>query len=690
MTNAWTESLEKIRVILFDYSAIFEVGHSSSFKSLTETIIERRIEVVLCSSFNYYHTCMYRAENNNESSLLSQTVEFLEILSHEGLLQVDAKTMSLFSVLPKFAGRKDVCLFAAKNSTVLDQILTSKFSGDTSVCLFYKETSVLYQDLSTFLDSYKPITVNPIATSSDYLDVAIYVNIGDYVYTETGESILLSEKISTGSEGLVFRTHDPDKVAKIYHRGVMTALRWMKLTRMTKMGLRAKGICWPTSLLYNRNHEPVGYLMPVAAGFTLGSVFDGEDAILERFPDWDRSSVVQAACQIFEKIVYLHIHGILIGDIQLKNIMIKSASEVYIIDIDSVQLEDLPCPVGTEEFTPPELWDRSFNSFLRGSLQEDYSCGILAFSLLFCGQHPYNQRHGKETLREEIESYCFPYDFECGDNVRVPVGGYDKIWLATPTRLQKMFYSAFSEGKLFETVEWYAALDSYKDQLSSMAFPDPQAYMLFPHINRTIPPGIQAERNVCKTRSIRDAIIHVPERQAVRADISCDTPDRVMYNGRPIGVAFVNQDKLNELEIGKYSRQDAPAAYPSADPAPGYTSRQAQTTARPIPTVPNPISSKATSIPTITNPVPAAIIQKTPAAAQIPAAARTKPNTVNVSAQSASPTEYKSASLLELRLNKTKSLPKKTVQKEKYFTALLALLLLALTLLAVMLITSII
>ena len=549
MTNLWLGPLENTKVILLDYSALFEAGYSSLFQNLTETIIDRQIQIAICLSFNYYHLCVFRALNKNEKEMLQQIEAFLDNLSQEKLLLPEKSHMSVFSLLTKYAARKDACLFTSSHSSVLNQIRSAGLEAEIPICIIDKEKFVMYPDLSSFLQTAENISVNPVASSTDYLDVAIHVNIGDKVYTKSGDSVLLSEKISTGSEGLVFKTEDPAFVAKIYHRGVMTALRWMKLTRMTKMGLLAKGICWPTDLLYNQNHEPVGYLMPTAQGYTLGTVFDGQDAIMDRFPDWDRSSIVQAACQIFEKIIYLHLHGILIGDIQMKNIMIKSPREVYIIDMDSVQLDDLPCPVGTEEFTPPELWDRSFSTFLRTPQHEDYSCGILAFSILFCGQHPYNQRLGKETLREEISSRSFPY--KCGqeENSRAPLGGYDKIWQAIPSEMQTMFYNAFSEGKRYDTVAWYAAMDLYKDQLSSTALTDPQAYSVFPYTKQAAAKNEEAKP--LYKRSIRDSIIHVPD----SSDKAHAAAERVMYNGRVTGVAFVNQEKLTELELNNYKKK---------------------------------------------------------------------------------------------------------------------------------------
>lgn len=557
MVNDWATHLEKIQVILFDYPAMFETGRYPVFDSLLDTILDLRIKVILSSSFDVYNLCVRNeARNPAELLVLKQTDTFLAKLSDAGLLAPERYEMSMFSALLPYTAHKDTCLITGKHASVLNLIRVSEISGDISVCVCARDKFIFYPDLSTCMQGEVPREVNAISSSIDYLDVAIYVNVGDTVYTDTGAPVLLARKVSTGAEGIVFFTDDPKVVAKIYHRGIMTPLRWMKLTRMTKMGVNAKGICWPSSLLYNNNHEPVGYLMPAAQGHTLGSAFDGQDAMSERFPDWDRHAVVQAACQVFSKIVFLHLFGILIGDIQLKNIMVNGPSQVYLIDMDSVQIEDLPCPVGTEEFTPPELWDRSFQTFLRNSLHEDYSCGILSFAMLFCGQHPYNQCLGQETLRDEIASRAFPYKMDDIGDSTIPVGGYDKIWQAIPYQLRQMFVSAFSGGKRYETIEWYAALASYRHMLDTRAFTDPQAYMVFPYTHRKA-----AEDSACNSghkKSIRDAIIHVPEKTD---ENDKKPPEKVIYNGRPIGVAFVNQELLTENDIQKIKSQYSHASY---------------------------------------------------------------------------------------------------------------------------------
>ena len=184
-------------------------------------------------------------------------------------------------------------------------------------------------------------------------------------------------------------------------------MRWAKLKKLTELGITGNGFCIPLELLFFRN-APVGYTMPLGQGKTLGTVFDGPDAILEAFPEWTRLDVVTTLLSLIEKYLYLHMHDVIAGDIQLKNALINSSSEVYLIDMDSVQVDNLPCPVGTEEFTDMRLWGKNFAQFVRQLRDEDYSIAMLVFSVLFCGLHPYATRNGAETLRGRDHKSQFP------------------------------------------------------------------------------------------------------------------------------------------------------------------------------------------------------------------------------------------------------------------------------------------
>lgn len=513
--------------LLFDYSAVFQLSSCNQLGEFTEWIIQTEKEVVLNSSFRYFHECVSHVAAFPEKRAVPVIRDFIERIRAAGLLHESVKT-SIVTFVKENAYDRSACLFLAKKSIAFERVRDSDLAGKFSVCVVSLNQIEVYPDLDTCMKTEPEYKINPLSQSTDYLDVDVYCNVGDKVYSEDGSTIVLAEKISTGAEGIVFRTTDPKWVAKIYHKGVITPLRWRKLIHMTKTGISANGICWPSVLLYSFGNSPVGYLMPTAEGNTLGTVFDGPDAVLDYFPEWHRIDVLQTAAHIIEKVVYLQLHGVLIGDIQLKNMMIKDPENVYLIDMDSVQIEDMPCPVGTEDYTPPELWEFSFSEILRKPFHEDYSCGILVFSLLFCGQHPYAQRLGKETLREEILANSFPYLSNDSTESKIPVGGYDKIWAALTENLKIMFIEAFSRGKRFEPIEWFSAIAEYRDLLLRREYSDEQSYMLFPHTDLT-----KAKEQPVSSgykKSIRDAIIQ-PSSYPSRIDASeSSSASKVLYN----------------------------------------------------------------------------------------------------------------------------------------------------------------
>ena len=322
-------------------------------------------------------------------------------------------------------------------------------------------------------------SLSNLAKNNTFLDADARASIGDVVTYNNGEKLTLEKRLSGGAEGMVFVTDNPKYVAKIYHKGVITPLRWAKLKKLTDLGITSSGFCCPQHLLYFRG-IPVGYTMFMGKGTTLSNVFDGPDAILERYPDWTRLDVVETLLSLIDKYLYLHMHDVVAGDIQLKNALIYDSVTQYLIDMDSVQIGNLPCPVGTEDFTDPALWGKDFSGFVRTLSDEDYSISMLVFSVLFCGLHPYATRNGAETLREEILSHNFPYDLDNADTEHIPLGGYDHIWEYLPEYLRKMLYRTFKEGKYYEAVCWRDAVGKYMHELETCAYDDAEAYKLFP------------------------------------------------------------------------------------------------------------------------------------------------------------------------------------------------------------------
>src|SRR5574344_3156938 len=98
-----------------------------------------------------------------------------------------------------------------------------------------------------------------LAGNNTHIDSSAIASVMDVVKTADGSmSFELVKRLSGGAEGMVFLTDQRNIVAKIYHKGVITPLRWAKLKKLSELGINGEGFCLPRQLLYFQN-VPVGY-----------------------------------------------------------------------------------------------------------------------------------------------------------------------------------------------------------------------------------------------------------------------------------------------------------------------------------------------------------------------------------------------------------------------------------------------
>ena len=475
------EFLGKYRSLVVDHSVIQEFGNSSMFPDLLDSVVVFDQDVYVSKAFKLLHYCVLHQADDRNAYVALAMKEFCGVLLPKKKLH-SVQTVETCDFINSVKDLPDVAILATPNSVFVKRLLEKKPGFACDIILFTPQGHSVYEGLGGLVSEYEPTPISPLASQNKYLDMPIYCNVGDIVVTGNDRKIELSKRISNGAEGMVFNTNDPRLVAKIYHKGVITPLRWNKLTKMVSMGIKSIGICWPQDLLFYKG-VPVGYTMMIGKGKTLGNIFDGPDAMVNNFPNWKRDDIVDTLLDLLEKYIYLHLNNIIAGDIQMKNALLYSSSSIYLIDMDSCQVDNLPCPVGTEDFTDPRLWGKNFSGFLRKLEDEDYSIAMLVFSILFCGLHPYATRKGAETLREEIISMNFPYTLDNSSIEHIPMGGYDHIWEYLPERIRTMLYRVFREGFRYETVEWYDAVLEYKAQLSAHEFEDEEAYKVFPKMD---------------------------------------------------------------------------------------------------------------------------------------------------------------------------------------------------------------
>lgn len=310
------------------------------------------------------------------------------------------------------------------------------------------------------------------------------------VYRKDGEECELREILNRGGgEGSIYRTNlSSSIVAKIYKEGKITRRKEAKIKFMVSNRLHHEGICFPSDLLYNQRGEFVGYLMPLAKGDTLKNSLFGKPQFQEHFPDWKKYDVVELALTILRKMKYLHDRGIFIGDIKGENILVVDSKEVYFVDTDSYQVGNFPCPVISEEYTPPELIGRKCDSVLRTAGNENFAVATLLFKIVMQGINPYAHVGGGSPL-ENIKKMNFSFPFG-KSNFQTPggsTGSYYCCWDHLSMKIREAFYNTFakngktnSEFSRPDVNKWIEIFEFYDYYLRNRLSPEDESNKVYP------------------------------------------------------------------------------------------------------------------------------------------------------------------------------------------------------------------
>lgn len=343
----------------------------------------------------------------------------------------------------------------------------------------------------------------------------------EIVYTSRGP-IKLGAEIAAGGEGIIYTTNTP-YVAKIYKKENNTKRKYEKIKLMLSKKIKCEGICYPVEVLYNYNKEFVGYMMPKAKGKELQKSIFIKPLFLKNFPTWKKRDTVELCITILKKIKYLHDRNIVMGDINPANILVVSPKEVYFVDTDSYQVENFPCPVGTNNYTAPEIQRKHFSGFLRTMGNENFAVATLLFMIMLPGKPPYSQQGGEDPINNII-NMDFSYPFGDSSNKKKPDGPWRYIWSHLTYDLKKAFYNTFrkegdysTENTRLTTDEWLPIFTYYLELLDSGKFgkQDKMSEELFPTRHKKNPKieyatcklcGNEIPENQCQNGICRDCL----------------------------------------------------------------------------------------------------------------------------------------------------------------------------------------
>lgn len=308
------------------------------------------------------------------------------------------------------------------------------------------------------------------------------------LHDSSRKNIQLCRKITAGGEGTIYQTNIPGMVAKIYKKEKLNRTRHEKLCLLARKNLSCDGVCFPLALLYDKEYNFVGYLMRQAHGRELQKCVFQPQLLKKYFPSWTKQDTVTLCITILKKLKYLHDRNVILGDINPNNILVVSPTEVYFVDTDSYQIEGFPCPVGTINFTAPEIQRKDFSTFLRTIGNERFAVATLLFMIMLPGKPPYSLQGGENQV-ENILNGDFAYASGERCSGKAPEGMWCFCWSHLPRYLKNDFYETFRKGGLhsteqtrFSTDVWLRKFEYYLDLLQSgkLCEHDSMSMELFP------------------------------------------------------------------------------------------------------------------------------------------------------------------------------------------------------------------
>jgi len=345
-----------------------------------------------------------------------------------------------------------------------------------------------------------PISTVCIPEDGTLIGVEKLPTTDDTLTDDDKNSIKLGSKIAEGGEGVIYSIVGNEKlVAKIYWKERLTVNRQKKLElmiqkvkEMSANNERIDQVCWPESCL-RYDGQFVGYTMKRIPSDYQEAVSNVlallKPSIRDLYPNISRKHLVKLCrnlCNVFGRIQRM---GLLIGDINARNILIKMKPDsndnlpFVIVDTDSWQVGPYPCPVGTVQYTNPDIYTRiterplNYGKFLRTAADENFAIASLMFSILMLNASPYGGK-GEIDIEDAIKNRRFSYRLTGKDGevlvsgADTPDGPFRLMWNNIPYYIKDLFaLEFFSQGEITPE-QWAKQFSMYFKQIVSEKYTD--------------------------------------------------------------------------------------------------------------------------------------------------------------------------------------------------------------------------
>lgn len=307
---------------------------------------------------------------------------------------------------------------------------------------------------------------------------------GSTVYI-LGKPIALGKELGRGGEGTVFRQNAfPGQVIKIYNKQIPDETV-NKIKAFVKLGVNNPQICGPLYPVFSSNGKGrdslIGFTMYESHGITLDRRLS--ELFNENNNKNGRERLIKIAVEILKLYDVLYSvpdHRILIGDINLQNIMVDGLKP-YLIDVDSIQLNNMNCKVCRPEFLSARMQKAKLHETPRNGKDESFAIATLIFMILFCRRAPFARKNG-DSPSENILNCKFQYNVDGTVKPDVPNGNYQYVWAYLPSYLREAFCRVFgsvNQTDWPEHREWLGLMKRYQNEFADIVRQDVAASALW-------------------------------------------------------------------------------------------------------------------------------------------------------------------------------------------------------------------
>lgn len=245
--------------------------------------------------------------------------------------------------------------------------------------------------------------------------------------------------VDVGGEAFIFK-HD-SKAIKIYKSPNQQKIDKLLYILSFKKHIPNE-FCYPEKLVYDEKDKVVGFSMRLIPKSY--QVF--EELTKRRFQEtqgYNLKTVTELFLHLYDLVSKIHPENICIGDFNDRNLLFKD-NNISFIDTDSHQIDKFPCPVATETYLDPNLYDKVLADKTYFSNLTDWYSWFVMYIKCTLFIHPYGGMNVKyQRLLDRAKNKITFMD----KDVIVPKFAIKPEILST--ELLDMFEKIFKKGSRF-------------------------------------------------------------------------------------------------------------------------------------------------------------------------------------------------------------------------------------------------